>query len=63
MAEQHLSLTQAFEAVGLAKRTWYYKPRPLNSALVAAIERIWTDGRGVYGYRKVHAGSKRRAGA
>ena len=60
MAEQHLSLTQACQAVGLAKSTWYYKPRPrqprpLKPELVAAIERIWTEGRSVYSYRKVHA--------
>ena len=60
MAEQNVSLTQACQAVGLAKSTWYYQPRPrqprpLNPELVAAIERIWTEGRGVYGYRKVHA--------
>jgi len=60
MTEQDLSLTQATQAVGLAKSSWYYwprprSPRPLNAALVAAIERVWTEGRGVYGYRKVHA--------
>ena len=60
MAQEHLSLTQALEAVAMPKSTWYYKPRPrqprpLNPELVAAIERIWTEGRGVYGYRKVHA--------
>jgi len=60
MTEEKLSLTQACQAVGLAKSTWYYQPRPrpprpLNLELVAAIERIWTEGRGVYGYRKVHA--------
>ena len=60
MTEQGLSLMQACQAVGLAKSTWYYQPRlrpprPLNPELVTAIERIWTEGRGVYGYRKVHA--------
>lgn len=60
MIEQNLSLTQASQVVGLAKSTWYYQPRtrqprPLNPELVAAIERAWTEGRGVYGYRKVHA--------
>lgn len=60
MTEQDLSLTQASHAVGLAKSSWYYRPRPrgprpLNPELVAAIELVWTQGRGVYGYRKVHA--------
>ena len=60
MTESHLSLTQTLDAVGMPKSTWYYQPRtrpsrPLNPALAAAIERIWTEGRGVYGYRKVHA--------
>lgn len=60
MAERNLSLTQACQAVGLAKSSWYYQPRPrqsrpLNPTLVAAIECAWTQGRGVYGYRKVHA--------
>ena len=60
MAEQNLSLTQASQAVGLAKSTWYYQPRPrqprsLNSELVAAIDALWEQTRGVYGYRKVHA--------
>ncbi len=59
-SEQGLSVTQASQGVGLAKSTWSYQPRPrqprpLNPELVAAIERIWTQGRGVYGYRKVHA--------
>lgn len=60
MTEQNLSLAQASQAVGLAKSTWYYKPRPrqprsLNSNLVVAIEGLWHQTRGVYGYRKVHA--------
>ena len=60
MAEQHVSLTQACQAVGLAKSNWYYQPRPrgprpLNPTLVSAIERVWVEGRGVYGYRKIHA--------
>ena len=55
-----MSLTQAAQAVGLAKSTWYYKPqprqpRPLNLELVAAIDALWSQTRGVYGYRKVHA--------
>jgi len=60
MAEQNLSLTQASQAVGLAKNSWYYhprsrSPRPPNPELVGAVEQVWTQGRGVYGYRKVHA--------
>lgn len=60
MTEQGLSLTQASQAVGLAKSSWYYQsqprqPRSLNPELVAAIKRVWAQGRGVYGYRKVHA--------
>ena len=60
MTEQKLSVAHASQAVGLAKSTWYYKPQPrqprsLNPELVAAIESVWTQGRGVYGYRKVHA--------
>ena len=60
MAEEHLSLTQALEAVRMPKSTWYYQPRPrpprsLNSKLVAAIDALWEQTRGVYGYRKVHA--------
>jgi len=60
MTEQGASLTQALQTVGLAKSTWAYRPRlraprPLNPTLVAAIEAIWTQGRGVYGYRKIHA--------
>ncbi len=60
MTEQNLSLTQAAQAVGLAKSSWYYQshphpPRSLNLALVAAIDALWSQTRGVYGYRKVHA--------
>ena len=59
MTEKPLSLPQALETVGLAKSTWYYHPRarpprPLNPALVRAIEAVGTTDRGVYGYRKVH---------
>ena len=60
MTEHGMSLRQACQTAGLAKSSWYYQPRPrgprpLNPMLVAAIERVWTQGRGVYGYRKVHA--------
>ena len=60
MAEEHLSLTQALDVVAMPKSTWYYQPRPrpprpLNSNLVAAIDVLWSQTRGVYGYRKVHA--------
>ena len=60
VTEDGLSLSQALEAVGLAKSSWYYQsrqrsPRPLNPALVAAIEGVWIKSRGIYGYRKVHA--------
>ena len=60
MAEQNLSLTQACQAVGLAKSSWYYQshphqPRSLNPDLVAAIDALWERTRGVYGYRKMHA--------
>ena len=60
MAQQGLSLTQASQAVGLAKSSWYYQPQPrqprsLNPTLVAAIDTLWSQTRGVYGYRKIHA--------
>jgi len=60
MTDENLSLTQACQAVGLAKSTWYYRARPraprsLNSNLVAAIDALWERTRGVYGYRKIHA--------
>ena len=60
MTEHGVSLAQACQATGLAKSTWYYQDRPrpprrLNAALVAAIEALWHQTRGVYGYRKVHA--------
>ena len=60
MTEQGLSLTQASQAVGLAKSSWYYQshPRPLRSLnldLVAAIDALWHQTRIVYGYRKIHA--------
>ena len=60
MRGQSLSLAHACQAVGLAKSSWYYRPRPrqprpLNPELVTAIQHIWTQGRGVYGYRKIHA--------
>lgn len=60
MTEEHLSLSQALDAVGVPKSTWYYRsrprpPRPLNAGLVKAIDTVWIQGRGVYGYRKVHA--------
>ena len=60
MAEEHLSVTQALEALGMPTSTWYYRarprrPRPLNSDLVAAIDALWEQTRGVYGYRKIHA--------
>ena len=43
MTDENLSLTQACQAAGLAKSTWYYQPqprqpRPLNPELVTAIE-------------------------
>ena len=60
MAEERLSLTQACQAMGLARSSWYYRPRlrpprPLNPTLVQAIEAVWPMTRGVYGYRNVHA--------
>jgi putative transposase len=60
MAEDGRSLTQALRAAALAKSRWYYHasprpPRPLNPALVQAIEAVWPRTRGVYGYRKIHA--------
>ncbi len=60
MAEEGSTLTQALQAAGLAKSSWYYRsnprsPRPLNPELVQAIESVWPQTRGVYGYRKVHA--------
>ena len=60
MTKQDLSFTQACQAVGLAKSSWYYQshprqPRSLNPALVATIDTLWFQTRGVYGYRKVHA--------
>ena len=60
MTEEHLSLPQALETVGLAKSTRYYRPRtrqpqPLNPALIQALEAVGPTGRGVYGYRKIHA--------
>ena len=60
MAEEKLSVTQALKVVGMPQSTWYYRAhprlaRPLDPDLVAAIESVWTQGRGVYGYRKVHA--------
>ena len=60
MDEDGLPLTEALQAMGLAKSSWYYRakprrPRPLNPELVAAIEVAWPKTRGVYGYRKVHA--------
>jgi len=60
MTEEHLSLSQALNVVGMPKSTWYYRsrprpPRPLNAGLVAAIDALWAQTRGVYGYRKIHA--------
>ena len=58
VTEEHLSLTKALEAVGMPKSTWYYEARPqplrsLNPDLVAALDTLWPQTRGVYGYRKV----------
>ena len=60
MTEQGMSLTQASQAVGLAKSSWYYQshprqPRSPSPELVAAIEALWPITRGVYGYRNIHA--------
>jgi putative transposase len=60
MTDERLALNQALDAVGMPKSTWYYQarsrpPRALNSNLVAAIDALWEQTRGVYGYRKMHA--------
>jgi len=58
VAEEGLSVIAALESVDLAKSSYYYasrkrSSRPLDSSLIAAIERVLTANRQIYGYRKV----------
>ena len=58
VAEEGLSVKGALESVDLAKGSYYYasrkrSPRALGSGLVLSIEKVLSDNRQVYGYRKV----------
>ncbi len=58
VAQEGVSVQAALESVDLAKSSYYYAsrkrgPRALDSSLIAAIERVLTANRQVYGYRKV----------